>query len=297
MTDTAAGGLTIREVAARTGVGQPTLRMWESRYGFPAPARLPSGHRRYSERDCDLIVAVLRDRESGLSLPAAIERARDGAAAGPPEASIFAGLRRRRPDLQPYLLPKRTLLALSHAIEDECCARAERPVVFGSFQRERFYRSAEHRWRRLWRTAELAVVFADFAEQRRPEGAPVELPIERSDPLSREWSIVCDAPRYSAFLAAWERPEQDDVPDSERRFETIWSVEPEIVRAAARIGGELAEGQAGDLVERVGDRLAERPPGSDEQMRLVGALTNRMVAYVGGAEVTGLPAPHSSSAE
>jgi hypothetical protein len=28
-------------------------------------------------------------------------------------------------------------------------------------------------------------------------------------------------------------------------------------------------------------------------MRIVGALTNRMVAYVGGAGVNDLPAPHS----
>jgi len=295
LTDAAAGGLTIREVSARTGVGQPTLRMWESRYGFPSPGRLPSGHRRYTERDCELILGVLRDRDAGLSLPGAIERAVAGASPRPPESSLFAGLRRRRSDLQPYLLPKRTLLALSHAIEDECCARAERPIVFGSFQRERFYRESERRWRELWTGAELAIVFADFPEQRRPEGAPVEVPIARGDPIAREWALICDAPRYSACMAAWERPEQDDVPDAERRFETVWSVEPEIVRTAARIGCKLAEGQAGDLVQRVADRLAERPPPSDEQMRLVGALTSRMVAYVGGAAVTDLPAPHSSS--
>ena len=288
-------GLTIRDVATRTGVGQPTLRMWESRHGFPVPARLPSGHRRYSERDCELISQVLRDREAGLSLAAAMERARDAETAeGSPEASIFAGLRSRRPDLHPYLLPKSTLVALSHAIEDECCARAERPVVFGSFQREEFYRAAERRWRELWRTAELAIVFADFEEPRRPDGAPAELPIQLAEPLSREWAIICDAPRYPACLAAWERPEQDAVPDRERLFETIWSVEPEIVRAAARIASSLAKPAAGDLVEPVLERLAQRPPPSDDSMRLVGALTNRMVAYVGGAEVTRFPAPHSS---
>jgi DICT domain-containing protein/predicted DNA-binding transcriptional regulator AlpA len=289
-------GLTIREVAARTGVSQPTLRMWESRYGFPEPERLPSGHRRYSEADCELIRQVVRERDAGLSLAAAVERARAGERRGEaPEASIFAGLRRRRPDLQPHVLPKRTLLALSHAIEDECCARAERPVVFGSFQRESFYRAAERRWRELWRGAELAIVFADFERRREPTGAPVELPIDAAEPLAREWSIVCDAPRYAACLAAWERPEQHEVPDLERHFETIWSVEPEIVRAAARIGCDLAARGGEELVDGVRERLAAEPPPSGEEMRLVGALTNRMVAYVGGVEVRGLPAPHSSA--
>ena len=159
--------LTIREVARQTGVPEGTLRMWETRYGFPVPERLPSGHRRYSGEDVQRVRQVSRDRETGMSMPAAIERAQQ--LASEPEASIFAGVRRRRPDLQPYLLAKRTLIGLSHAIEDECAARAERPVLFGGFQRERFYRDAEPRWRELSRTSEAAVVFADFAEPRTPE--------------------------------------------------------------------------------------------------------------------------------
>ena len=86
--------LAIKDVAERTGIAAGTLRMWEQRYGFPEPRRLPSGHRRYDEDQVDLIKQVARDRESGLSMPAAIERARRLAAA--PEESIFAGLRRRQ---------------------------------------------------------------------------------------------------------------------------------------------------------------------------------------------------------
>lgn len=34
-------------VTRRTGIGEHTLRAWERRFGFPAPDRLKSGHRRY----------------------------------------------------------------------------------------------------------------------------------------------------------------------------------------------------------------------------------------------------------
>ncbi|MDX6586194.1 MAG: MerR family transcriptional regulator, light-induced transcriptional regulator [Solirubrobacterales bacterium] len=284
--------LTIREVARATGVSEGTLRMWETRHGFPVPERLPSGHRRYSQDDVQRVRQVARDREAGLSMPAAIDRARQ--IASEPEPSIFAGVRRRRPDVQPYLLPKATLIGLSHAIEDECCARAERPVLFGSFQRVRFYRHAEPRWRELARTSETAVVFADFPEVRRPDGAPAEVPIEREDPLGREWSLICDAPGYAAFLAAWERPGQDGVPDLERMFETVWSVEPRLVREAARIAAGFLERSAADLLGPVVDRLRSTPPPSGEELRLVGLLTNRMVAYVGQGELSRLPEPHSS---
>jgi DICT domain-containing protein len=283
--------LSIREVARETGVSEGTLRMWETRYGFPEPERLPSGHRRYSDDDIVRVRQVARDREAGLSMKAAIGRARE--LASEPEVSIFAGLRRRRPDLQPYLLPKRTLVGLSHAIEDECAARAERPVLFASFQRQRFWERSRSRWQELARTAHSAIVFADFSEPRVPDDAlePIELPIERGDPLGREWSLVCDASDYSAFLAAWERPGQDGVPDLDRRFETIWSVEPVLVREAARIAAGFVQRVDAELVNRFVDRLRATPPPSADELRLVGALTNRMVAYVGGDE-SRLPHPH-----
>jgi DICT domain-containing protein/predicted DNA-binding transcriptional regulator AlpA len=287
--------LTIREVAARTGVNAATLRMWEQRFGFPEPMRLESGHRRYSEEDVERVRRVARDRAAGLSIPAAIERAR--AAVAEVEPSIYAGIRRRRPDLIPYLLPKRTLIALSHAIEDECVARAERPVLFASFQLPRFYRHAEARWRELARTAAAAIVFAEFDERRDPGGAPHEVPIEHEHPLCREWGLVCDAPDYSAFLAAWERPGQGALPDGDRAFEAIWSVEPELVREAARVAAGIAEQNAPDLVDVVRDRLADTPPPSAEEFRLVGALTNRMVAYVGQVGASRRPAPHASVAD
>jgi DICT domain-containing protein len=285
-------GITIREVARETGVSEGTLRMWETRYGFPAPERLPSGHRRYSDDDIVQVRQVARDREAGLSMKAAIDRARE--LASEPEASIYAGLRRRRPDLQPYFLPKRTLIGLSHAIEDECAARAERPVLFASFQRERFWQHSRPRWRELARTAHSAVVFADFAAAHVPDDTlePVELPIDRADPLGREWSIICDAPDYAAFLAGWERPGQDDVQDFERRFETIWSVEPALVREAARIASGFVQRIEPGVVDRFVDRLRETPPPSGEELRLVGALTNRMVAYVGAGDGSRMPAPH-----
>ena len=294
MNDSSAG-LTIREMAARTGVAQATLRMWESRYGFPAPERLPSGHRRYRQAEVEQVKQVARDRESGLSMRAAIERVQRASA--PVEESIFAGLRRRRPDLQPYTLSKRTLVALSHAIEDECAARAERPVLFGSFQRERFYRHAEARWRELARTAEMAIVFADFPERREPDAAPIEVPIDRSDPLGREWTLVCDAPEYAACLSAWEPPGQDEARDPDRMLETIWSVEPAVVREAARISKGIAARSAPDLVKPIEHLLDTTPPPSGEEFRLVSALTNRMVAYVGSGAPSSLPEPHASAAD
>ncbi len=286
----------MREVSAQTGVGAPTLRMWEHRHGFPAPERLPSGHRRYSVLDVDLIRQVVRDRESGLELKAAIERAKlaaslaTGAVA---DNSIFARLRRRRPELTPYVLPKRTLLAVSHAIEDECGAGAEKAMLFASFQRERFYRAAEARWRDLAGPARLAVVLADFGELREPPGAPVEVPIATSDSIGREWSLICEAPSLTACLSGWERPGQVAVNDSERDFEMFWSVDPVLVREAAAMACSVIERSAPSVAKRVRRALEQPVHSQGGERATLTSLTNRMVAYVSGSQA--LPAPHSSA--
>src|SRR5947209_9547833 len=174
MSELAGSDLSIGEIASRSGVAVGTLRMWESRYGFPEPERLPSGHRRYSERDLEQVVAVARGRDAGLPLAMAIERARQ--ARERPRPSVYGALRARFPHLHPHLLPKPALIQISHAIEDECSARSSAHMLFGCFQQERFYRQAQGRWRAMASTAECALVLADFAEVRYPPGAPAEIP-------------------------------------------------------------------------------------------------------------------------
>src|SRR5919112_2371301 len=238
-----AQGLTIGDLARRTGLTPATLRAWEIRYGFPQPRRLESGHRRYDEHAVALVQQVLRRKDAGVRLETAIAEA--AAARRTPVASVFAELRRRHPHLSAQPLRKSTVLALTWAIEDECCARAQRPTLFAAFQHERFYRRAEARWTELARTARRTVLFADFsAISRSPTEEPstgrsgtgrttlVHLPTDA--PMRREWSLVCDAPGNCAALAAWELPGQSDVRDRDRVFETLWTLEPPAVRDAAR---------------------------------------------------------------
>jgi DNA-binding transcriptional MerR regulator len=266
--------MSMREMSARSGVSEATLRMWELRHGFPKPQRRSSGHRRYSELDLTRVRAVLRARESGLSLQAAIDLASDEGEAQPP--SVYAALRERFPALEPQLLPKRALLAMSRAIEDECLARAERPVLFGCFQRERFYRQSEGRWLELARTAERAVVLADFPRMRRPRHAPVEVPIRAREPLAREWAVVCESPSFAACLTGWERPGQAL---AERVFEATWTVEAPAVRLAAQVCWQLAsEADSGSLADLRG-RLYDAPVAREHELRSAVQLSTRMVRY------------------
>ena len=180
------------------------------------------------------------------------------------------------------MLRKPVLLALTRAIEDESCARAERPLLFGAFQRERFFRQSQRRWRDFARTARLAAVFADFERARRPAHGPAELPIDSGDPLTREWAVVCEAPGHAACLAGIELPAARRPRDPAREFEVIWSVEPAVVRAAADVCIGLLRASAPELAEGL-DEERPAPPAhaSDLQLRLAAAIAGRTLARLG----------------
>jgi DNA-binding transcriptional MerR regulator len=270
--------LRIRDVVERTGVGEATLRAWESRYGFPEPERLASGHRRYGDRDVELVRRAAELRAAGLPMAVAIAQARQTAER--PTGSVFAALRRHRPELPVGRLPKRQLVQISQAIEDESAYGTSDLLLFGAFQQARHYRASEARWRELSRAAELAVVFADFPKPRRPRGGPVELPIGERAPLEREWVVVCDGGERAACLVAWELPGQDGVEDRERRFETIWTGDRATVRFAAQTCCALADPE---LVKPIQQRLDQPVPPASDEVRRGEALTGRLIAYLAAA--------------
>ncbi len=278
------GLLTIGDLAERTGVAPATLRMWEQRHGFPVPERLPSGHRRYRETDVPVVSEVLRRREDGTRLDVAIDRAvaQVRAEAEPAAASVYAELRRRHPALQAHRLRKDTLKALSWAIEDEFCARATRPHLFGAFQRAEFWRPARPRWRELARVARSAFVLVDEPGGGGGDGL-TEVALAPESPMRREWVVVCDSTELPAALSAWELPGQDDVRDGDRLFESVWTVDPVAVRDAARVCARTAQEAGAAEAAPVLFDLAGPAPGGVADLASVTTLFNRVVAYVDAA--------------
>jgi DNA-binding transcriptional MerR regulator len=248
------------------------MRMWEQRYGFPAPRRRESGHRRYSERDCVVLRDVRHHREAGASMAAAIEHATKRAELA--ETSIYAGIRHRHPHLEPAILPQPFMLAISRAIEQEASAYGAGAVLVGCFEQRRAWRAAETRWRKLAANGHVAVVFADFPDAGSRDGVWT-VPIDAGTGIGEEWAVICDGPQASACVVGVELPRAD--PRQVRRFEAVWSVDPRLVRDAARLAIGLAIRQLPALasVADVLARRAETPPAALEQ---ASALTNRVIA-------------------
>lgn len=223
---------------------------------------------------------VAAERRAGLSLALAIRRALEDEPRA--ELSLFSELRRQHPELEPRTLTKRAMVALSAAIEDEVLARAARPLLCAAFQRERFYRQAERRWRELARTAQASFVFADFARLRRPRAAAVEVPLAVSSPMRREWLLVCWDRRLAVCLAGWERPERRPLADGARRFEAAWTLDPGVVRQAAQLCAQRLAAADPGLGATVAEGIDAVPaPPAAEQLLAAAAITARVTESLG----------------
>lgn len=64
----------VKAVCMRTGITAATLRAWERRYGLPAPHRTRQGYRLYSERDVALLMWLIHQTESGVSIGQAVNQ-------------------------------------------------------------------------------------------------------------------------------------------------------------------------------------------------------------------------------
>ncbi len=272
--------LTIGELSEQTGLSPQLLRTWESRFGFPEPTRLPSGHRRYTDADVRVVRRILEERERGLRLEqavAAAQRAEDVSETG----SVYAALSLRHPELTSYTLTKRTLLALSWAIEDEAMAQGTRGVLVGTFQRGRYFGQSAKRWQEMARTARGSLAMADFPEHD-DTARPALVSLAPDSPLLREWIVVHDAPSFAAALIAWELPGQESVPDSQRQFEALWSVDGRFARDAATTCAEVAVAAGSGAAREVLRLLEESATPTATSLRSANAVFNRMVAYADG---------------
>lgn len=228
-----ADDLSIGALAHRTGVTPNVLRTWENRFGFPAGRRTDSGHRRFTEADVLLVSEVLEARERGVPLHLAVDTVLQRSRQERGE-SVHATLIREFPDLRPQRLGKSTLLAASHAIEDECLSRADRSVVLGTFQEGHNYARSSHRWDELARTATWSAVLADFDAELAadPRARPARCQLPEDSPMRREWTVVALSPTFAAVLAAWEVPSSKGQPST---FESVITMRRPAALAAARV--------------------------------------------------------------
>jgi len=161
--------------------------------------------------------------------------------------SVLEDLTTVLPHLKPQVYFKSSLVALSHAMEDQVLAGSgeEMPLVIATFQRERFYRMEAGRYARIAKaTPHVYVMAAPETEFQNSSRQYETIAFADTEPLCREWNLVVLSENYGTCLVCEERYPQDihKIPtaqtwmtqanldaDPARRFEGIWTFDRALV--------------------------------------------------------------------
>ena len=175
---------------------------------------------------------------------------------------------------RPALVPKRLLVAVSHAIEKAVVSSpiggpGPSTVVIALFQRLEFFERERVVYERLAAAgAEVVVGFVRGEEHAPPRGVHTVL-IEPDEKLADEWTVVAVGPRAGAFLVATDQHAYDarehDV-EASRQFSGRWGYAhaqagAELARLRLALGGRLPE----PLLRRIDGLLGETMAAGGEQ--------------------------------
>ena len=175
---------------------------------------------------------------------------------------------------------KRTLIALSHAMEDRGLESPEqRPLVFAGFQRARFFAHDRARYEAIAHGSSMCVVAAGGLRTRVDDRLTI-LGVGPSDPFWRDWVLVVyGGASHAAVLVARDLPEHDvdGVATRDRVCDSAWSYDPGLAHASARwVGTYLAERDPA-LGARWAERLAEMPAPAERPDAGLAAIGGRLV--------------------
>ena len=272
--------LTIGDLAERTGVPRRRCAAGSRATGFREPVRFAGGHRRYAERR-----RRRRARGAARTATAASRWKRPYAAPGPRRCSrgpstpsCAAG----SPSWPPQLLSKTHACWRSATRSRTSAARGRsEPVLFGGFQRDSFLRSSYARWVELARTA------------RSPSSSPTSpLRATHAPGCRSRWPSRARRPSTGSGSSsatpptcrrAWPRssdPARRGVADSRRRFEAVWTVDPQAVRHASRVAATLADEyrpgwRRGELAV-----LGDEPAAASADLRRASDVLSRTMDYL-----------------
>jgi hypothetical protein len=126
-----------------------------------------------------------------------------------------------------------TLLALSRHIETQARHAADPPMLMAGLQQATFFTPPTRaRYQALAARLPLVAVFGEDLPDDL--GAVRGVPLDPSDPLCRQWTVVMVGPHSAAALTAREHDLDGDVSGADRRFDLAMTHDRALVTRCAR---------------------------------------------------------------
>ncbi len=213
------------------------------------------------------------------------------------------------PHLRPQLYFKSSLIALSHAIEDQVLAGSVPPLVIASFQQERFYRQEAHRYRRIAdRTDQVYVLAAPETEFAHGSDPYERIAFDPDDSLRNEWHLIVIGQQYASCLVCREHfaPNAqtagfDELAamDQVRRFEGIWTFDRQVCTQAAELLFKRIFHYRPELQAKINQARSEILASLPHLIEVVqpGPFADRLVTYLQAGQYKLLKAYRSIAAQ
>ena len=184
------------------------------------------------------------------------------------KASLYNVLRQQFAEqLQPQLQHKTTLIALSHAIEEEILSSSLSPVIFVGFQKLHYYQQEQPRYEKLRAQAQAVTLYGEN--------------ISADHAYIHDWFVVVNEPRLKVVMVSHQLETDQAVgagsmKESNRPFVGVWSYNPEIVNFACRY---LAQRDSVVLAETV-ERAISLPHQPLIQIQYMSNISDRIFAQM-----------------
>jgi DICT domain-containing protein len=123
---------------------------------------------------------------------------------------------------------RRTMLVISHEIENTIIKHQVRARVFSAFQWMSRFTPQVARYQRLAQFAEAVYVFGCMDTVPPPIANVHYIPLKQTDQLAKEWFLIADSPEYFTALAT-EEITPPRTPEEERQFQGIWTFDEDLV--------------------------------------------------------------------
>ncbi|MCD8489988.1 MAG: ATP-binding protein [Desertifilum sp.] len=217
--------------------------------------------------------------------------------------SVLEALLQAQPQLRSQIYFKPSLIALSHAMEDQVLAGVGEPLVIANFQQERFYRQEAHRYRRIAaQTPHVYVLAAPETEFKNASGHYETIAFAPTDELKHEWHLVVVGEQYASCLVCRERDAIASTPspegcknqnewsvlqtsflemDQSRRFEGVWTFDRQVSCWVANLLLDRIVGYRPELAAKVAQtklKLQQNPSGFPQADP--GPFAERLVTYL-----------------
>lgn len=179
---------------------------------------------------------------------------------------------------KPTLCSKRTLVDLSHAIEDLLIIHNLKGVMFTGFQESAYWKQEVARYKHITPSSYQVCIFAGKPLPDDAVYGAIQVTIPEESPMRQEWFVAVLTPQFSMVFCGLDA--QTRVQSEARRlFEVLWTFDEQVVSEVLNVLGDMVHAARPDKAAALDIALKNYPPRPPSSM-YVSLITQKFIQHL-----------------